>query len=79
MGDQTAEDLLAQVDAADSLLSELGPALTSDRLETLRALPTLPEHETRPGMTWLIGNLGHAREHIGHAHLTKQIWDGRPT
>ena len=24
-------------------------------------------------MTWLIGNLGHAREHVGHAHLTRQL------
>jgi hypothetical protein len=59
--------------AANELLDDLAPALTPDRLQAECPLPTLPESETRPGVTWLIGNLGHAREHIGHAYLTKQI------
>jgi DinB superfamily len=73
MDEQASEALLGQLDRADALLAELAPALTDDRLQTLVALPTLPESETRPGMTWLIGTLGHSREHLGHAHLTKQL------
>jgi hypothetical protein len=73
MGEQTAAALLAQLDGADALLRDLGPALTAERLEMLVPLPTLPPDEMRPGMTWLIGNLGHAREHAGHAHLTRQL------
>jgi hypothetical protein len=73
MSDQTAPALLAQLDAADALLRDLGSALTVERLEMLVALPTLPQGEVRPGITWLIGNFGHAREHVGHAHLTRQL------
>ena len=72
-GEQTGEALLAQVDGADALLNDLAAALTAERLKMRVRLPTLPESETRPGMTWLIGNLGHAREHVGHAHLTRQL------
>ncbi len=78
MGDQTADALLAQVEGADELLNRLEPALTPERLQIVGPLPTLSGSKTRPGMTWLIGNLGHAREHIGHAYLTKQIWESNP-
>ena len=76
-GEQTASGLLAQLDAADALLDELASALTADRLERELALPTLPSAVTRRGITWLIGNLGHAREHVGHARLTKQLYDSQ--
>jgi hypothetical protein len=76
-GEQTAAELLTQLSAADELLHELGPALTTERLLTTTSLPTLPPREARPGVTWLIGNLGHAREHVGHAFLTKQLYEVR--
>lgn len=41
MGGQTAAALLAQVDGADALLKDLGPALTPERLEMLVPLPVL--------------------------------------
>jgi len=72
---QTADALYAQLDAADALLDDVAPALTPARLERAVALPTLPNTEKRPCMTWLIGNLGHAREHVGHAFLTKQLFE----
>jgi hypothetical protein len=37
------------------------------------SLPTLPEHERRTGLAWLLGNYGHAREHLGQLLLTKQL------
>jgi len=61
--------------ASNSLLDELAPTLTDDRALTSTALPTLSRDDRRPGMTWLIGNLGHAREHMGHLRLTVQLYD----
>lgn len=77
MGEQTADALMSQMEVADALLDRLAPHLTADRLQMTGPLPTLPKSETRAGVTWLIGNLGHAREHLGQASLTKQLWDGR--
>jgi hypothetical protein len=74
-GEQTASSLLAQVDAADVLLDELAPEITAERLACQFPLPTRPRSEARSGIAWIIGNLGHAREHIGHAWLTKQLYD----
>jgi hypothetical protein len=75
MGSQSQADLLDQIRRADSLLDDLAPMLTDDRALTPTALPTLSSDDRRPGMTWLIGNLGHAREHMGHLHLTVQLYD----
>jgi hypothetical protein len=75
MGSQSQADLLDQIRQADSLLDDLAPTLTDDRALTPTALPTLSSDDRRPGMTWLIGNLGHAREHMGHLRLTVQLFD----
>jgi len=45
-----------------------------ERLDGSASLPTLPTDERRPGMTWLIGNYGHAREHVGQVQLTRQLF-----
>jgi hypothetical protein len=74
-GHQSGEEVLRQVDAADQLLDDVAKELTSHRLEAILPLPSLPMTEARPGITWLVGNLGHAREHVGHAFLTKQLYD----
>jgi hypothetical protein len=78
VGRQSVGELIAQVDAADRLLEDLWPRVTDDRLKALGALPSLPSQETRPMVTWLIGNLGHSREHLGHAHLTRQLQSASP-
>ena len=75
MGSQSQADLLDQIRRADSLLDDLAPMLTDDRALTPITLPTLSSDDRRPGMSWLIGNLGHAREHMGHLHLTVQLYD----
>jgi hypothetical protein len=75
MGSQRQADLLDQIRHAESLLDDLAPLLTNDRALTRTALPTLSSDDRRPGMTWLIGNLGHAREHMGHLRLTVQLYD----
>jgi hypothetical protein len=69
----TRPEVLGLLKAADDLIAELEPRITADRLATLLPLPTLREEEARPGLTWLASNYGHAREHLGHVQLTKQI------
>jgi hypothetical protein len=67
-------ELRALLDRADALLVELAPRLCGERLGAPCALPTLPEDEERPGLTWLTGNLAHAREHLGQILLTAQLY-----
>ena len=67
-------EALAALDAADVLLAELHPAIGADRLRAVVALPTLPADDRRSGLAWLVGNYGHAREHLGHIQLTKQLY-----
>ncbi len=75
MGTQSQADLLDQIRQADFLLDDLAPTPIDDRALTPTALLTLSSDDRRPGMTWLIGNLGHAREHMGHLRLTVQLYD----
>jgi hypothetical protein len=74
VGHQDRASLTAQLDSAEILLDTLEPRL-NDRAAVLLALPTLPSYELRYGATWLIGNLAHAREHMGHIRLTVQLYD----
>jgi hypothetical protein len=74
---RSRRELLAQIDETDSCLgTEWGPAIDADPalLDRPHALPTLAEHERRPGITWLVANYGHAREHLGHVLLTAQLY-----
>jgi hypothetical protein len=63
------------LDKADDLISEVTPRIGVQRLEATLPLPTLPAAEVRSGMTWMVGNYGHAREHLGHIQLTRQLYD----
>ncbi len=71
---RTGRDVLGLLRGADDLLGKLEPRLEEDRLRAEISLPTLPAEEVRPGLTWLIGNYGHAREHLGQIQLTKQLY-----
>jgi hypothetical protein len=65
------KDLLERLDEADAVLARV--TATAPDLGRRLALPTLPTDETRPAMTWLVANYGHAREHLGQVLLTKQL------
>ncbi len=63
-------ELLTMLDAADALVDDLAPRITSDML------PVVRERGNRPPQTalhWLLTNYGHAREHLAHIQLTKQV------
>ena len=70
----TAADLLARLDEADALLDEHAAAITADDLASMRERP---DRGSRLGRYWLFSNYGHAREHLAHMHLTKQLYQQR--
>ena len=69
-----AADLLRRLDAADALLADLTAGITPDDLTTKR-----PRGDRGPetGLHWLLSNYGHAREHLAHLQLTKQLYDAK--
>ncbi|HUZ87502.1 MAG TPA: DinB family protein [Candidatus Baltobacterales bacterium] len=69
-----AADLLAMLDQADRDLQEHLLAVTPADLTEMRPRVDRPP---QPGIAWLLGNYGHAREHLGQAELTKQLYDSR--
>lgn len=77
--DQTLDDLREMLARADRMIDDVAGRLTPERLTREAPLPTLPANERRPGLTWLIGNYGHAREHVGQIQLTKQLYFARST
>jgi hypothetical protein len=72
----TREDLLVLLDSADDLTVELSSRIDGGRLAAEFPLATMPADDVRSGLAWLIGNYGHAKEHVGQIQLTKQLHRG---
>ena len=70
----TKENLLARLDAADALLGELSPRVSTADLEAIRERP---ERSPHTALHWLVTNYGHAREHLAHVELTLQLYRAR--
>jgi hypothetical protein len=70
----TREALLAAIDRADEELAEQIAAITDDDLAATRERPG---RDPQTGLHWLVNNYGHAREHLGHLHMTAQLWKAR--
>ena len=66
-----AADLLREIDQADSYLEAMAPRITAAHLAAERPRG---EREPQTGLHWLLTNYGHAREHLGHIQLTKQLY-----
>lgn len=64
--------LLRELDQADSYIDDLAARITADDLAAVRVRGSRPEPQT--GLHWLITNYGHAREHLAHIQLTKQMY-----
>lgn len=65
-------ELLSQLDAADALIDELAPRITADDLTRMKQRGDRPP---QTGLHWLVTNYGHAREHLAHIQLTKQLYE----
>ena len=71
---ETAEELLAALDGGDAYLDELTDGVTAEDLAARRPRGDRPP---QTGIYWLISNYGHAREHLAHIQLTKQLYGQR--
>jgi DinB family protein len=69
-----AAQLVSRIDRAGELVGQLGSGITEEDLTTLRVRPSAVKNRTRrSGMFWLLNSYGHAREHLAHLQLTKQL------
>jgi hypothetical protein len=78
-GPRRVTEIVGELRSADELIAALRSEIGGHRLRSSMALPTLPAAERRSGLAWLIGNYGHARGHVGHIQLTKQLYRGSST
>ena len=69
-----AADLLQRLDAADAYLDDLTSGITADDLAATRSRGDRPP---QTGLYWLVSNYGHAREHLAHLQLTRQLYEAR--
>ena len=70
----TVADLLSRLDAADALVDEVAPHITTHDLHAMKPRGDRPP---QTGLSWLITNYGHAREHLAQLQLTLQLWQQR--
>lgn len=71
---ETADDLVRALDEGDRLLDELTAGITAQDLASVRERG---ERDPQSGLYWLVSNYGHAREHLAHVQLTKQMFEMR--
>jgi DinB superfamily len=71
-GDTSSAMLIAMIERANKELAEHVSALTADDLTALRPRGERPP---KPGLEWLLGNYGHAREHLAQVELTQQLYE----
>ncbi len=67
---ESEADLLAKLDEADALIDELAARIS---VESLNAVHARGDRAPQTGLHWLLSNYGHAREHLAHIQLTKQL------
>ncbi len=72
---EESQELLNRIEDADRLLEEVAARITEGDLETLRVRPSAVRNRSpRTGLFWLLNSYGHAREHLAHFQLTKQLF-----
>ncbi len=68
---ETADELIRLLDGGDAYLREMTSGISADDLAASRPRGDRPP---QTGHHWLISNYGHAREHLAHIQLTKQLY-----
>jgi hypothetical protein len=66
-----ANQLLKEIDEADSYLEAIAPRITAEDLAAERPRGDRP---AQTSLHWLLTNYGHAREHLAHIQLTRQLY-----
>ncbi|MBA2520413.1 MAG: DinB family protein [Chloroflexia bacterium] len=69
-------ELLAKLDEMDAFFEEMAPHITADDLASPR---TRWNGTTNTGLYWLLHDVSHLREHLGHIQLTNQLYERRST
>lgn len=69
--DLSEHALRDRLGAALRFIDDTGTEITA---EDLAAIRPRPNRNPQSGMYWLIHNYGHAREHLAHIQLTKQLY-----
>lgn len=72
--EETAANLVRRLDAADALLDVLASGITATDLDAVRPRGGRGPETCRH---WLVTNYGHAREHLAHIELTRQLYEAR--
>jgi hypothetical protein len=70
----SADELIALLDAADADLDAAAPQITAADLDDKRPRRSNPPETMR---YWLIQNYGHAREHLAQIQMTKQLYEAQ--
>ena len=73
-GRLSRDELLARIADADRVLVDCSATITATDLESPRPRPNRRPHT---GRYWLTRNYGHAREHLAHVQLTRQLYEQR--
>jgi hypothetical protein len=68
---ETSAELVAELDAADAYIDDLAARITAADLvaDKLRG-----DRPPETGLHLLLSNYGHAREHLAHIQLTRQLY-----
>ncbi len=69
--DLTLTALRDRIARAGAFLDDVATGVTTDDLAALRSRPN---RDPETGVYWLLQNYGHAREHLAHIQLTKQVY-----
>jgi uncharacterized damage-inducible protein DinB len=72
--DATAAGLLELVANADSVMHELAGGITAEQLDAETTRPSSASGKARAGLYHLGHSIAHAREHIGQAWMTRDLW-----
>jgi uncharacterized damage-inducible protein DinB len=67
----SADELLSLLDEMEKDVDGSIAVLNGDHLSHEVTRTT----RTRTGLGWLLNAIGHGREHIGQAYLTRQLWE----
>ena len=69
--DLSERALFEHLASALRFIDETATGITEGDLAAIRPRPNRDPHS---GMYWLLNNYGHAREHLAHIQLTKQLY-----
>ncbi|MEA2645762.1 MAG: hypothetical protein QOE92_845 [Chloroflexota bacterium] len=72
--DATPESLRKLIGQARAVHGDVAPRITPERLETLMVRPAASTDTPYSGLYHLVHSLSHAREHLGQAWVTRDLW-----